>query len=59
MVSARQIFEPDGKRRIGCVFCPFATPAENVKRYPGFVKYFVMACDRAIKIRRAKGKHSK
>lgn len=51
-----------GKRRIGCVFCPFATPAENaenVKRYPGFVKYFVTACDRAIKIRRAKGKHSK
>lgn len=51
-----------GKRRIGCVFCPFATPAENaenVKRYLGFVKYFVTACDRAIKIRRAKGKHSK
>lgn len=51
-----------GKRRIGCVFCPFATPAENaenVKRYPGFVKYFVTACDRAIKIRLAKGKYSK
>lgn len=51
-----------GKRRIGCVFCPFATPvenAENVKRYPGFVKYFVTACERAIQIRRAKGKQSK
>ena len=51
-----------GKRRIGCVFCPFATPvenAENVKRYPGFVKYFVTACERAIKIRLAKGKCSK
>ena len=51
-----------GKRRIGCVFCPFATPAENaenVKRYPGFVKYFVTACDRAIKVRREKGKSTK
>lgn len=52
----------EGKTRIGCVFCPFARTADNlanVKRYPQFVRYFVTACDRAIKNRLAKGKDSK
>ena len=52
----------EGLKRIGCVFCPFARTADNlanVKRYPQFVRYFVTACDRAIKNRLAKGKDSK
>ena len=52
----------EGKSRIGCVFCPFAKlqdNLDNVKRYPQFVRYFVTACDRAIKNRLAKGKDSK
>lgn len=52
----------EGRKRIGCVFCPFATPAEkrdDLKRYPQYAKYFITACNRAIKIRLEKGKESK
>ncbi len=52
----------EGKKRIGCVFCPFARESENIEnalKYPQFVRYFVSACDRAIKSRLANGKYSK
>ena len=52
----------EGKKRIGCVFCPFARESENIEnalKYPQFVRYFITACDRAIKTRLAKGKDSK
>lgn len=51
----------EGQKRIGCVFCPFAAKENiaNVQRYPQYVKYFVTACDRAIKNRIAAGKESK
>ena len=49
----------EGLKRIGCVFCPFNSVVVNCEyaiRYPQFVRYFVTACDRAIKTRLAKGK---
>ena len=52
----------EGAKRIGCVFCPFASPAENlanVQRYPQFFKYFVTACNRAIQNRLEQGKESR
>ena len=52
----------EGKKRIGCVFCPFARERENIEnalKYPQFVRYFITACGRAIKTRLAKGKDSK
>lgn len=52
----------EGKTRIGCIFCPFARQQDNLdnaKRYPQFVKYFITACDRAIKTKLANGKKCK
>lgn len=49
----------EGAKRLGCVFCPFAKETENLAnavKYPPFLKYFVTALDRAIKIRAAQGK---
>ena len=49
----------EGKKRIGCVFCPYMRPAEkaeNLLRYPQFVRYFITACERGIKNKHARGK---
>lgn len=52
----------EGMKRVGCVFCPYRSPRDNIAnaiKYPGFTRYYVTACDRAIKNRIEQGKQSK
>lgn len=52
----------EGQKRIGCIFCPFASAQQNIEnavKYPQFVKYFISALNHAIKIRDEQGKPHK
>ena len=52
----------EGQKRIGCIFCPFAREQQNIDnaiKYPQYVKYFISALERAIKVRNEKGKPHK
>ena len=49
----------EGMRRLGCLFCPNATPLEKqhaVKRWPKMAHAFIVAFNRVIELRKATGK---
>lgn len=51
----------EGRQRIGCIFCPFANKAaiaDDLKRYPQFVNYYVKALDIVIANKIKQGKKS-
>ena len=47
----------EGWKRIGCLFCPFATShkLEEIKKYPKYVKAFIRAFEKLYQNRKAKG----
>lgn len=48
----------EGRKRLGCLFCPFATQKqmqEDLKNYPDIAEQLIIACQKGIDARLAKG----